>query len=168
MVRVGQLAIEELNRYGLLKKGWKFGFDTAKVRFGCCDFTNKTITLSYSICLCNVDDNMDAIKDTIIHEIAHALAYIRYGSTRHCKKWKKLFIDIGGNGKATYDPETINEPSFNYVYECPICHGRIYRYNKIHGVACWDCCNKHNVAWSEKYVYRLKKQLKSIDRQKEC
>ena len=168
MIRVAKLAVKLMDEHGLLKKGWKFGFDSAKVRFGCCYFNDKSITLSYSLCLCNVDDNLDAIKDIIIHEIAHALAYIRYGKTGHCKKWKKLFISIGGNGKATYDPAEINEPTFNYVYECPSCHGKIYRYNRIHGVACWDCCNKNNVSWSEKYVYKLKKQLKPIDRSNEC
>lgn len=168
MIRVAKLAIELMDMHGLLKKGWKFGFDSAKVRFGSCDFDNKTISLSYSICLCNVEDNVDAIKDTIIHEIAHALANIRYGSVRHCKKWKKLFISIGGNGKATYDSDDINEPRHNYIYECPSCHGKIYRYNRIHGVACTDCCNDHNVEWAEKYVYRLKKQLKPIDRTNEC
>ena len=168
MLEVAKLAVELMLKHGLLNNGWKFGFDSAKVRFGCCNLTTKTITLSYSICLCNLDDNMDAILDTIIHEIAHALAYIKYKSVKHCKNWRDIFISIGGDGKVTYDPTELIEPSFNYIYECPVCKGRIYRYNRIHGVACWECCNSNNVAWDEKYVYRLKKKMKPIDRVNEC
>jgi predicted SprT family Zn-dependent metalloprotease len=168
LLDVAKNAMELMYEHGLLARGWKFGFNSSKISFGTCDFVNKTITLSYSVSLCNVNDNMDVIIDTIIHEIAHALAYIRYKSALHCDNWRKIFIKIGGNGKTTVDANDINVPSYNYEYECPVCNGKLYRYNKVHGIACTDCCDKNNVDWDEKYVYRLKMKLKSIDRVNEC
>ena len=61
---------------------WVFRFDRAIRRFGCCNWTTRTISLSAVLTRSNTDEQ---IRDTILHEIAHALAGPRAG---HGKLWK--------------------------------------------------------------------------------
>ncbi len=72
-----------------LKKGWKFGFDLARVRAGVCKYEEKRISLSVTYCL---KASKEEIVDTILHEIAHAIA----GPThRHDDTWKTVARRIG-------------------------------------------------------------------------
>ena len=62
---------EELMREHRVPREWSFGFDRSKVRFGKCDYRRKRISLSSHL----VDLNDEySVRDTILHEIAHALA----------------------------------------------------------------------------------------------
>ena len=60
---------------------WKFKFDNAKRRFGCCYYSTKTISLSKSMANLNPNE----IKNTILHEIAHILTGIGNGHNDNCK-----------------------------------------------------------------------------------
>ena len=87
--------IEQMGRKLLADHGlhnWKFGFDLAKRRAGLCNYGAKTITLSVTYCL-KADE--DDIIDTILHEIAHALAGFK---AKHGPKWKKIAKSIGCTG----------------------------------------------------------------------
>ena len=66
-----QLAIDLIEAHGLAPR-WKFAFDRAIRRFGNCDYTRRRITLSAPLTLLNDEEK---VKDTILHEIAHALAH---------------------------------------------------------------------------------------------
>jgi SprT protein len=58
-----------MNEHGL--GHWSFGFDKARNRFGCCNYTLRTITLSEHIVGVNT---LDRCIETVQHEVAHALA----------------------------------------------------------------------------------------------
>src|SRR3954463_3770315 len=65
-----QLARELMRRHGLDGDGWRFDFDHARRRFGCCRYGPKMITLSKPLTLLNGEAE---VRDTLLHEIAHAL-----------------------------------------------------------------------------------------------
>ena len=68
-----ELALRLMRHHNLLPT-WKFEFDRSKVRFGKCSYGSKTISLSRHLVELNADVE---VRDTILHEIAHALAPAR-------------------------------------------------------------------------------------------
>jgi hypothetical protein len=100
-------AAEQLTRYlmayhGL--SGWRFRFDKATRRFGCCDYTRRTISLSRRIVLLN---DADRVRATVLHEIAHALAG---PGTGHSRQWREIALRIGGDGRRCYGSEVTLPP----------------------------------------------------------
>lgn len=68
--------------------GWKFSFDRAKRRLGCCHYNTKT--LSFSIHFVR-QKTWEELKNTVLHEIAHALT----PGHNHNIYWKRVAISIG-------------------------------------------------------------------------
>jgi len=96
--------------------GWVLKFDRAKRRLGLCRYTKKTIQLSEIMVTGDSDEN---IRNTLLHEIAHALV----GSERkggkhihHGPKWVEKAKEIGCNGKRCGRIETA--PEYKYIYKC--------------------------------------------------
>ncbi len=87
---------DELIRHHKLD-GWRFNFDYANRRLGRCSYAEKTITMSEEFCL-NASDY--DIKDTILHEIAHALVGPEHG---HDQIWYSKAKEIGCSGNRTHD-----------------------------------------------------------------
>jgi predicted SprT family Zn-dependent metalloprotease len=69
--------------------GWTFGFDNAKARCGACFHKRRKITLSRHYVRMNAESE---VRDTILHEIAHALAGREAG---HGLRWKSWAAAIG-------------------------------------------------------------------------
>ena len=68
---------------------WSFGFDHAKQRCGACHHGKRKITLSRHF----VQRNGEAeVRDTILHEIAHAKAGAKAG---HGRTWQMWAIRVG-------------------------------------------------------------------------
>jgi predicted SprT family Zn-dependent metalloprotease len=82
-----KLATHLMQQHGL--DGWHFKWDRATKRLGCCNYTKKRITLSAH----QTKNRQEVeVKDTILHEIAHALLPPRTG---HGKLWKAKCVEIG-------------------------------------------------------------------------
>lgn len=78
---------ELLAAHGLA--GWRMGFDRARTRAGKCDYKNRVITLSgYYVFRADPAD----IRDTLLHEIAHALVGPKHG---HDAVWAAKARAIG-------------------------------------------------------------------------
>jgi predicted SprT family Zn-dependent metalloprotease len=110
------LAISLLRRHGLDE--WTFRFDHARRRFGACRYGQKTITLSRYLTFLNSDEQ---VRDTILHEIAHALA----PGDGHGAKWKRKCREIGAVPRRCYrDEEVISPPRriARYQIGCPHCN----------------------------------------------
>ena len=86
---VKMLADKLLDEHGLIEKGWRFSFDRAKRRAGSCKFSKKEITLAKAYA--EQQERME-IKNTILHEIAHALVGSQHG---HSQIWRKKAKEIG-------------------------------------------------------------------------
>lgn len=89
------LALAMMTEYGLIAKGWSFAFDRAKSRLGATKFHIKTITLSPYVAAYSTEEQ---IRQTMLHEIAHALLPPEAG---HGAQWKALAARIGYRGART-------------------------------------------------------------------
>src|SRR5437867_383020 len=97
-----QFARQLMNQYGL--HDWTFAFDHAKRRFGSCRHHSKRITLSRMLTFLNTDRQ---VRDTILHEIAHALT-IGHG---HDSVWKAMCIRLGANPQRCYSADEVASPA---------------------------------------------------------
>lgn len=92
---ISAFANQKLAQYGLDVQGWTFEFNNRKRALGLCNYTKKTIYISKHFAETVAGDK---IKDTVLHEIAHALAGAGNG---HNYVWKAWCMKIGANPKAT-------------------------------------------------------------------
>ena len=127
--------------------GYTFKFDHAKKRFGQCSYTRKTISLSKPLTEINLGENLWQIKDTILHEIAHALSYIRYGKIGlgHNSYWQRTCIEIGANPKRTYSASEVNIVKGKFLYVCNTCGKEVRFHKRLKSErACGKCCKEFN------------------------
>ena len=125
----------ELMRKHLDGQGWSLKFDNAKRRFGVCRYRSKVISLSIPLVRLN---GLDEVKDTILHEIAHAIAGHKAG---HGAKWRAVCVAIGARPERCYDGKTLNTPPAKYTATCKGCDTIHKRHRKPKmGSACGQCC----------------------------
>lgn len=110
------LARELIAGHGL--RGWGFRYNRGKRTLGMCDYTRKRIELSgYFV----AHNDEPAVRDTILHEIAHALAGEKAG---HGPKWRAVCRRIGAV------PERLDHtavmPKGHWAATCPGC-GAVHR-----------------------------------------
>ena len=112
--RVAQaLAVDLMEQHGLLYRGWSFKWDYAKKRAGRCTYSTKTISLSKYVVQIREES---LVKNTILHEIAHALTGPGHG---HDRVWQRQAREIGCTGqRCTSGPM----PEGKFVGVCPHCN----------------------------------------------
>ena len=102
----------KLEEHGLASLGWTGGLDNARRRFGVCQPNSRSISLSRHLVKLNDDDE---VLDTILHEIAHALAFEEHGENcGHDFRWKALCVRVGARPERCYDTEETNTVSANW------------------------------------------------------
>jgi hypothetical protein len=82
LVTIKKLALEYMsndfvyrgNVYNMAKLGWRFVFHTKKTALGTCSKSRKTVALSSWI-IENSENPLSTWKNTILHEIAHAIDF---------------------------------------------------------------------------------------------
>lgn len=122
----------------LADEGWRFDFDNAKSRFGACHYRTKKITLSGY--LVPLNDEAE-VRNTILHEIAHALAGAASG---HGPEWKRVARSIGCTGDRCYDNNVVQGPQATYeaVCSCGIVHKRFRKSRRMDYLRC-SLCHGH-------------------------
>ena len=155
-------AIRLMDEHGL--EDWRFKFCNGKQLHGKANLTQKIISISRIHATYEQDKN--AINDTILHEIAHAIDFKNRGYSNHDYQWKQIARKIGcvpssrGYGKSTI-PFTKKQMS-KFIGICPCCCKTYYRNRRLH-VACRDCCNKfNNGKFSSKFLLSYKKNEEYI------
>src|SRR5476649_706966 len=104
------LARDLMKQHGLI--GWTFEFDHARRRFGCCNYTHRKITLSKSLTFLN---GIEEVRDTVLHEIAHALT----PGARHGVRWRRKCVEIGARAKRCFNDEhvvSLPRPPARYLF----------------------------------------------------
>ena len=126
---------------------YRFGWDNAKQRFGCCHQREHLITLSKPITKLN---DYDEVHNVILHEIAHAIAGAGHG---HDALWKSICRKIGARPERCFTSASVATPTANYFYECPSCGKQYgtYRKRKRKG-SCTICSGG---IFNEKYLLKL-------------
>ncbi|MDO5726353.1 MAG: SprT-like domain-containing protein [Bowdeniella nasicola] len=118
-----------------LARNWTFGFDRAKRRGGYCNYTRRHISVS-RILMALYDDEL--AKDTVIHEVAHALAGAKAG---HGPRWQAHARRLGGSA-AVRLPADAPEPPPTWVGRCACGLVRNYHRRPAGGLMCPRCVER--------------------------
>jgi len=95
------LARTLIRQHGLVQ--WSFAYDHARRRFGSCQPTRKVITLSKHLVFLNDEEQ---VRDTILHEIAHALT----PGDGHGRRWRAKCLEVGAKPSRCYTDEDVTSP----------------------------------------------------------
>jgi predicted SprT family Zn-dependent metalloprotease len=116
------ILLEGIEQSGLADKGWSAGWDRARLRFGACWPKRKQITLSRV--LTELNDEAQ-VRDTVLHELAHALAFERYGRVRsHGPEWKAIAQSLGASPRACSATGLLPKGRYALVHRTT---GEVYR-----------------------------------------
>lgn len=135
---VESLARQLLDRHGLT--GWRIEFDHARTRAGKCDHGRRIISLSKVLTALY---DSEAVRDVILHEIAHALVGHEHG---HDAVWKEQARRIGARPHRLLRPD-LPRPSAPWVGTCPRGH-RLSRYRRpTRVVTCARCSRQFDLTY---------------------
>lgn len=101
-------AVACLQALGL--EGWDFGWDRARQRLGCCWYRRRRITLSRLFVEQYLHGNPELLRRTLLHELAHALAWVYFGHARHGAVWRNCCAELGIPGERATCRREIAEP----------------------------------------------------------
>lgn len=124
---------------------WQVEYDAAKRRAGVCRFNERTIGLSAP--LTAIHSELE-VRDTILHEIAHARVGPRHG---HDEVWRAEALRLGSSGErcVSADSPALTTP---WLGVCPAGHtvGRHRRPERV--MACGECAPRfsleHVLTWT--------------------
>ena len=128
-----------MEKHGLMDKLWHFEFEDCKSSLGRCHYMEEKITLSKWYVELNDEKE---VEDTILHEIAHALSFLKYGKkgTGHGVLWKQMCRKIGAKPNRIHQG-IVEYPNNHYKYSSTCC-GRTWgkhRMSKAHRYICPKC-----------------------------
>jgi len=129
-----KLAFGLMTKHGLITNGWSFVFDDSRRRFGACNYRYKLIKLSKHLVSLNDEAN---VKNTILHEIAHALT----PNHGHDWVWRAKAMEIGCTGDRCYDSRTIKTPELRYIAICPSCKHTHKKHRKTNSISSCGYCS---------------------------
>jgi predicted SprT family Zn-dependent metalloprotease len=92
---VARLARELMAKHQLSQ--WSFQFDNSTKRVGCCHYATQLLSLSHEFAKRASDEE---IRETILHEIAHALVGKEHG---HDDVWRAKAVELGCSGRRCHD-----------------------------------------------------------------
>jgi predicted SprT family Zn-dependent metalloprotease len=124
-----------MDRHGV--GDWRFDFDRAKRRLGCCHYGTRTITLSRPLTQLNT---VDVVRDTLLHEIAHALA----PGAGHGPRWKRTAAQLGAVPRSCASADSVTLPPAPFALVCDGCQTRLERYRRPRRrYVCRSCFERH-------------------------
>lgn len=118
---------------------WTVKLNNAKRSLWLCDETKKELRFSKFF----IENNSDIeIKETLIHEVAHALAW---NDKKHWPKWIQMAKLLGLKNPEQFN-RTAVQAEWKYLMICPWCDAKHYFYKKPkkNWKACYECCVKYN------------------------
>jgi predicted SprT family Zn-dependent metalloprotease len=132
-----ELAELRLKEHGLTD--WTFRLGRAKRRLGVCNHRYMRIEISAYYALNNSNES---VLDTLLHEIAHAIAGPAAG---HGPDWKAVAARLGATPRACDNsPETIVQPG-DWQTTCPACNRTHHRYRRPARLTGYRCrCPAHS------------------------
>lgn len=132
------LAVKLMDEHNLFAKGWRFQFDRARRRSGCCHYSVRMITVSSAYASLNEES---LVRNTLLHEIAHALVGSEHG---HDSVWRAQAIAIGSDGKSCIDANEVIMAAGSWQAICPGCGTTRHAYRRPRSQrSCGDCNPRH-------------------------
>ena len=135
---VENTAIELMKKHGL--DDWRFEFDVASSRGGLCNYRTKLIKLSMSYAMKAMPSE---VKNTILHEIAHALVGAGH---KHNNVWQAMARAIGCSGDRCH---SVEHTQSKYVGHCE-CNGKERKRDRLTSKARNSYCIRcgKDIEWS--------------------
>ena len=133
LYEAAQLARDLLKRHDL--HDWQFAYDHARRRFGRCDYTHQRITLSRTLTFLNP---IEQVRDTILHEIAHALT----PGAKHGPRWRAKCREIGAQPVRCFNDDEVATPArraARYLFGCPRCDWWVERHRRANRRSRYVC-----------------------------
>lgn len=126
------------DKWGL--EGWELFLSRQRRQLGYCKPMRKVISVS----LAYMEKNpFHIMKDTLLHEIAHAIHYIETGRMGHDNGWKEVARRVGCAPVRCASLEGLNVPEGNYVAKCPSCRKTVQFYRRVkRRYSCSSCSPK--------------------------
>ena len=127
-------------RFGCELYDYRLRFSPNQVRtHGCINFRLRKITISLPMF---EQHGWEAVVDTLLHEMTHALLHQRGHHDRHTKLFYRELLARGG----TREKKDVN-PKAAYVYACPTCGREFERMRKLKrpwARSCAYCDSRYN------------------------
>lgn len=138
------LAVALMARHGL-DSSWRFRFNHARRRMGMCYYPARRVQLwpprvlvrpgRIELSIHFVERNGDEeIRDTILHEIAHALAGQKAG---HGPRWRQIAQAIGARPERCSLTATM--PKGRWLAVCPNCNREHHRHRRPRSLGGYHC-----------------------------
>lgn len=151
MLTLEENALNVLDQTGLTDLGWTFRWNSQRSNAGMCKYNHKRIEVSAVIA---EYVSPESTWNTVLHEVAHALAgpYAGHGPT-----WQKICKDLGGSASVStvLDGEVAERftQSSRWVGKCPNDSShRTYR-NRLTKQARRIACGECSPSWQEENIY---------------
>lgn len=147
-----RIETQEVRITNLINKhltGWTWKWDRATSRYGCCHGNQKLITISKTLASMNP---WEQTKDTVLHEIAHALAGVGHG---HDKTWKQICRNIGARPERCYSTAKVATPAPKYFSVCSHC-GKVHYLGRMPRGRKYSCANCSGGHFNEEFLLEFK------------
>lgn len=150
-IDASNLAHKHMAQWGLIDKGWQFRFnDKPRQRLGCCFYARRIIEVTGWY----VDTNKrEVVEDTILHEIAHALASIHNRHYGHGEPWKQWCVALGCMPKSC----KVVPQGFRSIWgaTCEMCGRKFGRRTKPRNSRACPCTRNTSPRPSLTWVYNV-------------
>lgn len=144
-----ELALKLMSEH--LNDSWRFEFMNSKKAIGQCRQMRYVNAgwIRLSRVLVPVLSEAE-VKDTILHEIAHALVGAHHG---HDWVWQRKALEIGCNGQRTAKIDVVNQVNYKYKATCPCC-GNISGISRKPKRDYWCKCTNRTFRPEDKLVWK--------------
>ena len=125
------VASREMTKYEL--HGWTFGLANTKRRLGVCKYRTKRIEIAEYYAR---NSPQESVLDTLLHEIAHAIAGPKTG---HGPAWKAIAVRIGATPRACDNSQAAVVKPGDWQATCAACKKIFHRYKRPRSLSGYRC-----------------------------
>ncbi len=128
---LADIAGREMTKHGL--QGWTFALADAKRQLGVCKYRTKRIEIAEYYAR---NSPPEAVLDTLLHEIAHAIAGPAAG---HGPAWKAVAFRLGATPRACDTSHATVVMPGDWQATCPTCLNTYHRYKRPASLTGYRC-----------------------------
>lgn len=112
--------------------GWSVVWDRAVKRLGCCKFNKRVLSFSRFFVESYLQKDPELIRRTVLHELAHAMAWEKYRERGHGPAWRRACCALGiADERSVCKCDDFAPPERKRQALYALCHadtGEVYRY----------------------------------------